>query len=81
MVLHCEDPALGSSGTVKNEFPVQGLDGERVQHANVDLLCEDRRCRDVAEGNGLDAVGLPFDKLPGRGTGWGVLRAVTQLKA
>lgn len=38
VVLHREDPALGSTGTVKNEFPVQGLDGERVQHANVDFL-------------------------------------------
>ena len=43
VVLHSEDPALGSTGTVKNELLIQGLDGERVQHANVDLLCEGRR--------------------------------------
>ena len=35
VVLHSEDPALGSTGTVKNELLIQGLDGERVQHANV----------------------------------------------
>lgn len=38
VVLHREDPALGGTGTVQNEFPVQGLDSERVQHSNVDLL-------------------------------------------
>lgn len=62
VVLNRQDPALGSTGTVKNEFPIQGLDGESVQHSDVDLLCEGR-CRGVAEGNGLGAVGLPFGGL------------------
>ena len=79
VVLYREDPALGSTGTVKDEFPVQGLDGERVQHTNVDLFCRGRRCRMWLRGIGLDAVGLPFDEPPGRGTGWGVLRVVCQL--
>lgn len=56
VVLHGEDPALGSPGTLKNEFPVQGLDGERVQHANVDLLCEGRRCRDVLREMGCGSA-------------------------
>lgn len=43
MVLHGEDPPLGSSGAAENEIPVQGLDGEGVQHTNVDLLCEGRK--------------------------------------
>lgn len=43
VVLHSENPASGSTGTVKNELLIQGLDGERVQHANVDLLCEGRK--------------------------------------
>lgn len=40
VVLHGEDPAFGRSGRVKNELPVQGLDGEGVQHTDADLLCE-----------------------------------------
>ena len=51
VVLHSEDPALGSTGTVKNELLIQGLDGERVQYANVDLLCEGRR-RGLGKGAG-----------------------------
>jgi hypothetical protein len=45
VILHREDPALGSSGTVKNELSVQRLDGEGVQYTDVDLLCEGRRPR------------------------------------
>lgn len=58
MVLHSEDPALGSTGAFKNEIPVQGLDGEGVQHTNVDLLCERRKHRGVTEGKVLGAVGV-----------------------
>lgn len=42
VILHCEDPAFGGAGRVKNKFPVQGLDGEGIQHTDTDLLCEGR---------------------------------------
>lgn len=77
MVLHGEDPALGSTGAFKNEIPVQGLDGEGVQHTDVDLLCESRKHRGVAEGEALGAVGV---SLMGE-VGGGVPRVVTQLNA
>lgn len=61
MVLHGDDPALGRTGAFENEISVQGLDGEGVQHTNVDLLCEGRKPRGVAEGNARGAVGVPFE--------------------
>lgn len=40
VILHGEDPAFGCTGRVKNKLPVQGLDGEGIQHTDIDLLCE-----------------------------------------
>lgn len=76
VILHCEDPASGSSGTVENEFSVQGLDGEGVQHPDVDLFCEERRPGGVVEEE-LGTVVLPHRgpwMTPGMGD---ILRAVT----
>lgn len=42
VILHGEDSAFGRTGTVKNKLPVQGLDGEGVQHTDIDLVCEGR---------------------------------------
>lgn len=67
MVLHGEDPALGGTSAVENEFSVQRLDGEGVQHADVDLFCEGEHTAwlrgglgtTVCPGGGL--VGHPED--------------------
>lgn len=38
VVLHCDDASSGRPGVVNDGLGVQGFDGERVDHTDVDSL-------------------------------------------